>query len=327
MAHGKRSAVLGIVVALSCALGLGGCSLFTPGLSDEGESAIATTSVDSSALINPGTLTVAIDTANAPLGMKASDGSVTGYEADVARSIAQHFGLKVEFVDSANAEKSLTSGDADIYVGASSTTSSSKVQIVGSVVQNAAAIFAKTDNASAVSASTLASATVGVRSSSAAQDALSKAGINATQSTYSSVNECFAALENGEVQYIACDLVAGAYLSRAYSDISFAGVIGSISSSGVAVRTKNSELLQKVQSVLSSMSADGTIDAIHTMWFGDAPVSLDGSVVSGVTLSQSTEETDSADSSVVSTDATDTTDGSTSAAETPLTVDINDVNR
>lgn len=322
MARGKKGMALTAVLALSCALGLGGCSL--PGLDflDASESTIQTTSVDSSALIETGTLTVAIDTAEAPLGMKASDGSVTGYEADVARAIAQRFGLSVTFVDSANAETALTSGTADIYVGASSS-DSTKIQMVGNVIQNASAIFAKSSDASAVSATALASATVGVQASSASQDALTKAGINATQQSYSNVNECFAALENGEVQYVACDLVAGAYLARAYSDISFAGIISSVSTEGVAVRSNNSELTSKVQSVLSSMSADGTLEAIHTMWFGDAPSSLDGSVVSGVTLSQAsaTEESTSEDT----TSSEDTS--SLPADEQPISTDINDVNR
>lgn len=322
MARGKKGMALATVLALSCTLGLGGCSLFGLDFSDD-SSAIQTTSVDSSALIESGTLTVAIDTAEAPLGMKASDGSVAGYEADVARAIAQRFGLSVTFVDSANAETALTSGAADIYVGASSS-DSTKIQVLGNVVQNASAIFSKSDSASSVSATTLASATIGVQASSASQDALSKAGINATQQSYTNVNECFAALENGEVQYVACDLVAGAYLARAYGDISFAGIIGSVSSEGVAVRSTNSELTGKVQSVLSSMSADGTLEAIHTMWFGDAPSSLDGAVVSGVTLSQSTgatEETTSGDSASAE-DAS-----SLPAEEQPISADINDVNR
>lgn len=322
MARGKKGMAAAAVLALSCVLGLGGCSMFGLDFSDGSESAVQTTSVDSSALIETGTLTVAIDTAEAPLGMKASDGSVTGYEADVARAIAQRFGLSVTFVDSANAETALTSGSADIYVGAQSS-DSSKIQIMGNVMQNASAIFTKSSNVASVSASTLASGVIGVQASSASQDALSKAGINAEQQSYTNVNECLAALENGEVQYVACDLVAGAYLARAYSDISFAGIIGSVTSEGVAVRSTNSELSSKLQSVLSSMSADGTLEAIHTMWFGDAPFSLDGAIISGVSLAQtsSTEESTSAD-------ATTTEDTSSlPAEEQPLTTDINDVNR
>ncbi len=322
MARGKKGMAAAAVLALSCVLGLGGCSMFGLDFSDGSESAVQTTSVDSSALIETGTLTVAIDTAEAPLGMKTSDGSVTGYEADVARAIAQRFGLSVTFVDSANAETALTSGSADIYVGAQSS-DSSKIQIMGNVMQNASAIFTKSSNVASVSASTLASGTIGVQASSASQDALSKAGINAEQQSYTNVNECLAALENGEVQYVACDLVAGAYLARAYSDISFAGIIGSVTSEGVAVRSTNSELSSKLQSVLSSMSADGTLEAIHTMWFGDAPFSLDGAIISGVSLAQtsSTEESTSADS----TTTEDTS--SLPAEEQPLTTDINDVNR
>ena len=325
MRRKRASVVVTAAMALACALGLGGCSLFTPSLADGDLSGtVQKTSVESSALISEGTLTVALDTSNAPMGMTGSDGSVTGYEADVARCLAQHFGLSVTFVDATSADNALTNVSADLYIGATSKEGTTKIQVFGDVVEDATAVFGK--DGSTITADTLASSTVAVQAASASEDALSRAGINATEKTYTNVNECFAALESGEVQYVVCDMSAGAYLARAYSDVSFVDTISASTTYGIAVRAKNSELLQKVQQVLNSINSDGTLEAIHTMWFGRTPTSsLDSYMLSGVSIAQDADG-ENINSDDVETMTTTDTSTATSAAETPITNDINEVN-
>ena len=300
----KTTLAATMMLALMAALGLGGCSLFTPSLSEDTQSVVAKTDIKSSALVTEGKLTVALDTSNAPQAMTNQDGSIATSAEDV-----------------------LTSGKADIYLGATSGDASSKVKVTGDVLEDACAIFGKSDSGQlSVSASNLSSATIGVQMSSASQDALSRAGINAQQKTYNNVNECFAALESGEVQYVACDMTAGSYLSRAYSDISFGGTIASVSKFSVATLATNSELTEKLGRVLDTICSDGTLDAIHTLWYGSTPTSLANTLVSGVAINES----DSGNNSDETQDDTtsDSADSqSTAAEEQPLTVDINDVNR
>lgn len=323
----KTTLAATMMLALMAALGLGGCSLFTPSLSEDTQSVVAKTDIKSSALVTEGKLTVALDTSNAPQAMTNQDGSIAGYQADLGRSIAEHFGLDVVFVDATSAEDALASGKADMYLGATSGDASSKVKVMGDILEDACAIFGKSDSGQlSVSASDLSSATIGVQMSSASQDALSRAGINAQQKTYNNVNECFAALESGEVQYVACDMTAGSYLSRAYSDISFGGTIASVSKFSVATLATNSELTEKLGRVLDTICSDGTLDAIHTLWYGSTPTSLANTLVSGVAINES----DSGNNSDETQDDTtsDSADSqSTAAEEQPLTVDINDVNR
>lgn len=324
----KTTLAATMMLALIAALGLGGCSLFTPSLSEDTQSAVAKTDIKSSALVTEGKLTVALDTSNAPQAMTNQDGSIAGYQADLGRSIAEHFGLDVAFVDATGAEDVLASGKADIYLGATSSDASSKVKVTGDVLEDACAIFGKSDSGQFnVSASDLSSATIGVQMSSASQDALSRAGINAQQKTYNNVNECFAALESGEVQYVACDMTAGSYLSRAYSDISFGGTIASVSKFSVATLATNSELTEKLGRVLDTICSDGTLDAIHTLWYGSTPTSLAKTLVSGVVIDESGSGNNNSDKTQGDT-ASDSADSqSTAAEEQPLTVDINDVNR
>ena len=85
-----------------------------------------------------------------------------------------------------------------------------------------------------VSTETLNTATLGVQTSSASQEALAKQSITANQKTFSNINECFEALESGEVDYVICDSTAGGYLARLMSQISYVGTLETPSTLGVA---------------------------------------------------------------------------------------------
>ena len=94
----------------------------------------------------------------------------------------------------------------------------------------------------------------------------------------------------------------------------------------VAALAKNSELTEKLSRVLDTICSDGTLDAIHTLWYGSTPLSLANTLVSDVVI----DESDAGNNSDETQDDTtsDSADSqSTAAEEQPLTVDINDVNR
>ena len=55
-----------------------------------------------------------------------------------------------------------------------------------------------------------------------------------TKKTYSNINECFEALESGEVDYVICDSTAGGYLARLMSEVSYVGALEAPSTLGVA---------------------------------------------------------------------------------------------
>ena len=94
----------------------------------------------------------------------------------------------------------------------------------------------------------------------------------------------------------------------------------------MATLATNSELTEKLRRVLDTICSDGTLDAIHTLWYGSTPTSLANTLVSGVAI----DESDAGNNSDETQDDTtsDSADSqSTAAEEQPLTVDINDVNR
>lgn len=293
---------------------LAGCALTTPPRSEVQRETVESTVADSS-LIVAGTLTVGLDTTDAPQAMNGSDGTPIGYYVDVARALAQRMGLKVAFASSSGASGAIKDKKADIFLGATSHDAGDGIKVTGSLIENASAVFAKTGDGrqSSISADQLAGATVAVQEASASQDALNRAGITAEQKTYANVNECFEALAKGEVQYVACDATAGAYLARAYSGIAFAGTISTASSAGIATPS-DGELADAVSTAYDSLEQDGTLDALHATWYGSLPLSLSDKALSGVTISSNADA------------GTDTATGDEAAAtDTPISDDINSI--
>ena len=299
--------VLAGVCAVALAMGAGGCSLLTPSLSSEAPVTHKQT-VDDADLVQAGALTVAVDTSDAPQAMQ-QNGTIEGYDVDVAHALAERMGLDVRIVFGASAESTFSDGTADLYLGAEAGDNSSSVAVSGDYLENATAVFGPEDAATTLSAETLAAATVGVQSSSASQEALTRAGIGATQNTYSNVNACFEALASGEVDYVVCDATAGAYLARAYPGVGFLGTISAPTAYGLAVSTQSGDLDDAIMETFDKIAGDGTLDAIHTVWYGHLPLSLSDTVVSGVTVPSEEEEAPADDASG---DGTATVSGSAS---------------
>ena len=286
MMNGGYGRVARCAQVVACALalvGLGGCSLMTPPLS-EAEVATVDQVVDDAALVTPGTLTVALDTNDAPQAMMTSDG-VEGYEVDVASALAHAMGLELEIVSATSPEDPLTEGEADLFLGATTDDASKEIVVLGDCLENATAIFGNQEGSSTtLTADELSQATIGVQESSASQEMLAQAGIVSAQETFSNVNECFDALAAGEVDYVACDATAGAYLARAYPGVGFMGTLSTVTAHGVALASGASELIDAVSTAVDELSSDGTLGAIHATWYGTMPFSLSDQTIAGVTI-------------------------------------------
>lgn len=285
------------VCACALAVGLTGCALTTPSRAEVEHETIEPT-LSAADLVEDGYLTVAMDTTDAPQALTDANGEPSGYYGDLARAFAQRTGLKVKVVSAGSAAASVSEGKADIFIGAQASDAADGLTVFGSVVENGSALYAKTADGSnevpTVSATALSGATVAVQDASASQDALNRAGIDASQTVFENVNQCFEALDAGEVQYVACDATAGSYLARAYQGVVFVGTISSVSSYGIAAPA-DSAVASEIASVYEEMLDDGTIDAIHTIWYGGMSLSLSDTLLSGVTLSSESATNDDAE--------------------------------
>ena len=261
----RRAARVGAAAAaVAATVALGGCSLMTPGLS-EVEQRQASPAVSAPVIHEDGVLTVALD---------------------------DEMGLDVRFVSASAATDGLSEKGADIYLSTASSEASADIDVVGTTMSNATGVFTKAEGDIDASAlpSDMASATVAVQDQSASQDILNRSGIGCQQSTYSNINECFEALDAGEVSYVVCEAVAGEYLARSYDGVKLAGTLDEAQNYGIAVSADNLDLSSAVTDALDSMTADGTLSAVHARWFGDSPLDLSSLQIPGITIQEKETE-------------------------------------
>lgn len=318
--------------AVIAVLGLSGCafnplSTFTTPTIDQIEYETVTPTVSDDALVTPGTLTVALDTSDAPQAMQGADGELTGYAVDAARALASRMGLKVAFVDASSAGSVLGDKKADIFIGEINSTDGD-VSSLGTCLYDAASVFGRTSDGGSlnVSTDTLNTSTLGVQMSSASQEALAKQSITANQKTYPNINECFEALESGEVDYVICDSTAGGYLARLMSEISYVGALEAPSTLGVAGASSNDELCRAVSDALDAITVDGTLEAVHCVWYGTMPYDLTTKTVSGVNLQSSGSASSGSESSDSNNETASSEDKSSSQEDTITDDDINKLN-
>lgn len=289
--------------AVLALVGLSACALSTPPLSEK-TSQPRTAQVSSAALVEPDTLTVAVNTASAPMGMLDAEGNPSGYTADVARALASELGLSASVVNASPSD--VADGTADVYLGAEADALPDGTTSAGSIFTEATGVFARTtgEAGAEVSAESLIGARIAVQDGSASQQQLERSNVNYTEMSCSNVNECLSALESGQVDYAVCNASAGGYLTRAYDDVALVGTLGAPSELTAAVAAGNADLAEAVSSALSAMASNGVLDAVRTAWFGDLPADLSGMEVAGVVIS---EESDNEDAGL-SSDADDADD-------------------
>ena len=318
--------------AVIAVLGLSGCafnplSTFTTPTIDQIERETVTPAVSDDALVTPGTLTVALDTSDAPQAMQGADDNLTGYAVDAARALASRMGLKVAFVDASSADSALGDKKADIFIGDINSTDGD-ISTFGTCLYDAAAVFGKTSDGESLSVSTetLNAATLGVQTSSASQEALAKQSITANQKTFSNINECFEALESGEIDYVICDSTAGGYLARLMSQISYVGALETPSTLDVAGLAANDELCRAVSDALDGITVDGTLEAVHSVWYGTMPYDLTTKTVSGADVQSSDTGSSESASSDSSSEGATSEDKSSGQEGTITDDDINKLN-
>lgn len=272
----KRFAVAIATAALATSVvGLSGCSSY-PSVQQAVSDATPQAAVSDGALMQAGTLTVGVNSSNAPYAWRADDSSDTicGTDVDVAIALADEMGLSVRFVNVGSDGASSAGHTCDVVMGVSSSAvAGTSTNVVGNYAETAPAVFMR--NASGdVSLDALAAGTVGVQSESASAKTLATKLPTLNPQGFSTLNDAFDALEDGTVQYVVCDSYLGGYLAADYDDISFAGALEVPVSRGVAVSAANSELQSAVQGALDDIASDGILDMVRASWVGDLPSAI-----------------------------------------------------
>lgn len=277
MTHASMSRRLAIVFAFTAALclvlGISGCSSY-PSVEEALEDNTVESTVSSGVTIEEGVLTVGINADNAPYSwpLSTSSGSseLQGIDVDVALAMAEEMGLTVKFVNVGSNYEAAANGTCDVVIGATSSVIPTSEVLVGNYLESAPAVFGR-NVVSTVTLEELAAANVGVQADSVSARTLAEIAPSATLTSFDTLNDAFAALEAGTVQYVACDSVMGGYLATSYSDISLAGALALPDTRGVAVAASNIELQNAVLEALDAITSNGVLRSIRESWLGDLP--------------------------------------------------------
>lgn len=307
----KRSvkAILAMCLASVMAFALCGCSSnsYTPTLKDS--------TIDSSALVTEGTLTVGVNASNAPFAFQ-QDGKIVGLDVDVAAALADQMGLKLQITDvGSDPNTAIKNGTVDIVMGIQKTDTSVDAWLSDSYLNTATALFSTDENAGLPSKSS--STTIAAQTSSvSANEVVSQFGSDYLTSTQD-LQTAFSNLEGGTVKYVACDAVAGSYIvNQSHYSAKIVGLMEKPTGYCVGVASSNTTLKTEIANAMANISDQGILSVIQQSWLGSAldlssyQLTSDAKSAKATSTSSSTSSSATSAESVLSSASTSSSSGS-----------------
>lgn len=221
-------------------------------------------------------LVVGTDAAYAPFEIENADKTVSGFDIDLLKAIAEKAGLKIRFVNTPweGLFNQLDTGDRDILVSAITITDErKKVMDFSDAYFEAVQLIAIPKNSTVTKMEDLKKLKVGVQTGTTGDEIvgglLGKANSNIKR--FEGTPLALKELENGGVDAVVADNGvitnfqknnSGSF--KLVSDTNFKKEFY-----GIAVRKGNSELLNKINEGLKAVKADGSYDKIYKSYFGE----------------------------------------------------------
>ena len=259
------------LLSVAAAISLAGCSnpvsalqqtFGTPSVAEARAKQAAAVSPQLSAptIIKNGTLTVGLDTsASVPRCLTSRDGSMQGYDIDMACAVADELGLQVEFVSVSNASQALGQ-TCDVVMGASAS-STGGVTVVGAYAEDAVGFFHKGSEQVAAKED-LVGKTIGVQSGTTGDAYCTDDYGQDHVKQFSSGALAVAALVNGQVDCVVIDNEPAKNFVAANTGLKILGTEYVTENYAAAIAKTNTDLLDKVNGAIAELKADGTIDGI-----------------------------------------------------------------
>ena len=223
-------------------------------------------------------IVVGLDDEYAPMGFRDEKDNIVGFDVDLAKEVARRMNVEFEFlpIDWNNKENELESGRIDIIWNGLDITPERKERILYSkpYMDNRQILLVKKDNHQGIrSEDDLAGKSVGTQNGSNSADYVNQnvalKNSFAEFKTYRSFKDAFRELEDGLVDVLIVDELAGRYeMSKVPSKFDPIEVtIGPVTELGIGFRKEDTELRDKIQKVFDGMIADGTARKISEHWF------------------------------------------------------------
>jgi polar amino acid transport system substrate-binding protein len=267
------ASILAVALVVSCLPLLAGCQTQT-----KVESTL-TSQLDSDATITSGTLTVGINTANSPYGgTNTRTNETVGLDVDIAAAVADELGLKLQIVDvGANGRSALSQGQVDVAFGLTKSGSSDSVTYSPAYINDGASLFCLSENApKSISDVDVSEGKILVQANTASSYAVQEALGTDSIKSYSTLQEAFEALNNGEQKYLVADAVIGSYFARDYENVERVDFLSTESVTPVyaLTLTKNGDLTTAVSDAIDTITQNGVLKTIVAKWLGTQGASL-----------------------------------------------------
>lgn len=222
------------------------------------------------------TFIMGLDDSFPPLGFRDESNKIVGYDIDLAQEVANRMNLTLvcQPIDWAAKEQELNTGKIDCIWSGFTMTDERKaaMSFTKAYLDNAQVVVVRADSG-IKSLADMAGKTVGVQAGSSAEDAINdNPSFKKSLKTVVEFKENVTALNDLEIKNVdgvVMDQVVANYsikqTGRPYVVLS-EGLNNE--EYGVAFRKGDTELRDKVQSILEEMQKDGTVSAISNKWFG-----------------------------------------------------------
>ena len=232
-------------------------------------------------LVKEGTLIVASDLDFIPLDYY-EDNEAKGFDVDLSKEIAKHLGLECEYLPPQDFDSIIPmikqGGKADIGNSAFSITDERKKEIdftdpyldsnLGIAVKKDLGIVGNEE--AVVKALNNADMTVAVQAGTTGEAWARENMPNATIVPLASVTVCMTGVSTGQYQAFCADLpVVAGQCASAFTDCTVCLEIPTGEQYGIVVSKDNPGLTAAINQALANMTADGTMDALKTQWFGE----------------------------------------------------------
>ena len=228
---------------------------------------------DLQAVRDAGTIRVGMLVDFPPFGIQDASGTPDGYDADVAKALAEHLGVEAQIVPvtGPNRIPYLLSGQVDMLVASLGITAERAERVDFSIPYAGIAIgvYGGTDVAVA-GPEDLAGKSIAVARASTQDTGVTEVAPEGTEiRRFDDDATAVQALMSGQVQTIGLSNVVFSQISGVAGDRFDKKFDLSSQVQGIAVATDSDALLEEIDAFVTAAREDGTLDTIHEKWLGE----------------------------------------------------------
>ncbi|MDS9470207.1 transporter substrate-binding domain-containing protein [Paracoccus sp. MBLB3053] len=232
-----------------------------------------TLATDLAAIESAGTVKIGMLVDFPPFGILDTAGKPDGYDADVAKALADYLGVKAEIVPvtGPNRIPYLLSGQVDVLVASLGITAERAEKVNFSKPYAGISIAVYGDKGAALAdAAALSGQSIAVTRASTQDTGVTKvAPTDADIRRFDDDASAVQALMSGQVKLIGASNVVMSQVNAAAGDRFDKKFDLSSQVQGIAVAPGSDALLDKINAFVAQSKGDGKLDAVHQKWLGE----------------------------------------------------------